>query len=203
MKYASWWLIIALLFFFTSEVFADEWYVAPIKGGPSIRVDVKHRGLCANVPNLPRDFKIEVIAPEHAAYTLRAKPVLYWRVNKAVKGTIAITIKEMERGSLPSKPLLEVLAVMVVKPGRHRFPLGNLGVRLEKNVDYIWTVAFVCDRKNRALDLGQSGGIRYVKKPKGVSYRDLKGLAQKGIWYDVFHRATDEQRNSLLKEVGL
>jgi hypothetical protein len=203
MKYASWSVIIALSFVFASEVFADEWYIAPIKGGPSIRIDVSHRGLCANVPKLPRDFKIEVIAPQRVAYTLRAKPTLYWRVNKKVKGTIAIKIEEMKRGSLPSKPLLEVLAVREMKPGYHRFSLGSLGVRLKRNVDYIWTVALVCDRERRALDLGQSGGIRYVKKPKGVSYRDLKGLAQKGIWYDVFHRATDEQRNSLLKEVGL
>ena len=203
MKYASWPVMVALSFVFTSEVLAQEWYVAPIKGGPCIRVDVGHRSLCANVPNLPRGFKIDVIAPERVAYTVKAKPTLYWRVNKKVKGTFVLTVEEMSSGFSFSEPLVDKFFKLTAKPWRlQKISLAKLRVRLKKNVDYKWTVALVCNKKMRSSDIGQSGGIRYVSKPWRVK-RNWRTLAKNGVWYDAFRRASKNKRKRLLREIGL
>jgi hypothetical protein len=196
--------MLTLLFLFASTAVAEPKieYVAPKKGGPSIRLDPDARGNCPSVRGLPSDFKIEVVAPEHLGYTIKAQPVLYWRINKKVRGTIALTIEEMV-SDFSFKPLLEMSASLSVKPGLHNYSLSGLKVHLEKDVDYLWTVALVCDRENRSLDIGQSGGVRYVDKPKGVRFKDLKELAQKGVWYDVFHRVGRANRQRLLNQVGL
>ncbi len=204
MKYASWSLMLTLLFIFANEVVAQDYfrYVAPIKGGPSIRVEPDARGICPSVPNLSSDFKIEIVAPERLGYTIRAQPTLYWRVNKEVKGTFALTIEEMTE-DFSFKPLLEMSASLSVKPGLHNYSLSGLKVRLKKDVDYKWTLALVCDRENRSLDIGQSGGVRHVDKPKGLRFKDLRELAQKGVWYDVFDNAGRANRQRLLNQVGL
>lgn len=206
MKYASWSLISTLLLLFTSVVVADDegylTYVAPKKGGPSIRVAPNARGICPNNPQLPSDFKIEVIAPERLGYTVKAQPVLYWRINTEVKGTFALTIEEITE-DFSFKPLLEMLVDREVKPGLNNYSLSGLKVQLKKDVDYKWTVALVCDRENRSLDIGQSGGVRYVDQPTGVRFKDLRELAQKGVWYDVFHRAGKANRERLLHQVSL
>ncbi len=205
MKYASWSLILTLLFLFTSVVVADDGYltyVPPKKGGPSIRVEPDARGICPSIPSLPSDFQIEVIAPERLGYTIKAQPVLYWRINKEVKGTFALTIEEITE-DFSFKPLLEMLVNREVQPGLHNYSLRGLKVHLKKDVNYKWTVALVCDRENRSLDIGQSGGVRHVDKPKDVRFKDLRELAQKGIWYDVFHKAGKANRERLLNQVSL
>lgn len=199
-------MIIALSFVFASEILAEDfvWYVAPEIGGPSVRVDVQHRGLCANVPNLPSNFKLELIAPERLAYTIKARPTLYWRVNKKVKGTFAFSIEEIGSGFSFNEPLVDQTFKLTTKPNKlQKISLTKLGVRLKKGVDYQWTIALVCDNRMRSDDLGQTGGIRYVKKPKGVGFKNIKKLAQHGVWYDVFHRANKTERKRLLNEIGL
>jgi hypothetical protein len=203
MKYTSWPVMVALSFVFACEVLASEWYVAPIKGGPSIRVDVSHRSACDNVRNFPKRFKIDVIAPERVAYTVKAKPTLYWRVNKKVRGTFVLTVEEMSSGFSFNEPLIEKFFRKTAKPWRlQKISLTKLGVRLKMNVDYKWTVALVCNKKMRSTDIGQSGGIRYVSKPRHVK-RNWETLAKNGVWYDAFRRANKSQRKRLLKEIGL
>lgn len=196
-------MIIAL--FFASEVLAENfWYVAPEKGGPSVRVDVQHRGLCASVPNLPRHFKLEVIAPERLAYTIKAQPTMYWRVNNKVTGTFALTIEEMGSGFSFNEPLVDKFFELTANPDElQKISLAQLGVRLKKGVDYKWTLALVCDKRMRSTDLGQTGGIRYVNKPAGVSSKALKELARHGVWYDVFNWVSEAERQHLLKQIGL
>jgi len=214
MKYASWSLILAMSVLFASEALARGIfnYKPPARGGSSLRMATNVRaGTCPKVPNLHKDFKIEVIAPEALADTIQRRPTLYWRVNNDVKGTFRLTIQEQASGFSYPEPLLDdkkLLSNAVVKAGElQSISLAVLRTSLKKKTDYTWTVALVCDPNQRSLDISQTGGIRYVNKPKGISsrmrIRDLKKLAQNGVWYDVFQRADSKQRQNLLEQVGL
>jgi hypothetical protein len=208
MKYASWSIILAMSVFFASEALAQSVfnYKPPPRGGSSFRMPTNVRGTCPKVPNLPKGFKIEVIAPEGLAHTIKAQPTLYWRVNKTVKGTFRLTIQEANGFSyLVDDKKLRSNAWL--KGGEiQSISLRHLKTSLQKNTDYSWTVTLVCSNQ-RSADISQTAGIRYVNKPKGVSSRmrtsDLKKLAQKGVWYDVFDRASLKQRENLLKQIDL
>ena len=203
MKYVSWPLIITMSLLFASEVLAQRvQYTPPQKGGPSLRVDPAFRSSGCSIPS---DFKLHVIAPEHLAYTISPQPTLYWCVNKELEGTFALTITEMESGFSFSEPLVEKSFDWKVEPGEYNeISLADLKTHpLKNNVDYKWTVALVCDKKNRSLDIGQTGGVRYVSKLKrSVKATDLNKLARKGIWYDLFENAKSK-REDLLNQIGL
>jgi len=215
MKYASWSLIVAMSVFFASEALAQGVfnYKPPPRGGSSLRMATNVRGTCPKVPSFKKGLKIEVIAPEGLAHTIHAKPTLYWRVNKKVRGTFRLTIQEQASGFWFSEPLVDDKKLFfsnphLVKAGQlQTISLASLDTPLEKNTDYTWTVALVCDPNQRSLDIAQTGGIRYVDKPRGVSSRmrtrDLKKLAQKGVWYELFHHANSKQRRDLLEQVEL
>jgi hypothetical protein len=213
MKYASWSLIVAMSVFFASEALARGVfnYKPPPKGGSSLRMATNVRGTCPENKHFPKGLKIEVIAPEGLAHTIHAKPTLYWRVNKTVRGSFRLTIQEQGSGFSFPEPLVDdkrLLSNAVVEAGKlQSISLASLKTPLEKNTDYTWTVALVCDPNQRSLDIAQTGGIRYVDKPNGVSSkmrtRDLTRLAHNGVWYELFHHANSQQRQDLLEQVEL
>lgn len=205
MKYVSWPLIITMSLLFASEVLAQRVYYSytpPQKGGPSLRVDPAFRSSGCSIPS---DFKLHVIAPERLAYTINPQPTLYWCVNKKLKGKFRLTITKMGSGFSFSDPLVEKSFAQEVKAGEYNeISLAGLEKQLENNINYKWTVALECDKDKRSLDIGQTGGVRYMNKlKKSVNTTNLNKLARKGIWYDLFENANSTQREDLLKQVGL
>jgi hypothetical protein len=188
-------------------------YKPPLRGTPAARVGGGTRGEGDDAP------AVYVLAPEHAGLTSQMQPVLYWYLSRAVKADYEfVLIAEADY-----EPLVEIMLTGVESDGIQRIALADLGVSLQPDVQYQWSVAIVMDAQQRSGDVLASGVIEYVKAPTAIITRAenaqgeerVRHYAGAGLWYDAL-QSLDEQilsqrgsarlqqvRASLLKQVGL
>ncbi len=162
---------------------------------------------------------VTTLAPRHRGLTLEASPTLYWFVSRdTVDRQEIVIIDDRDRmpiyqGTLPASG----------GAGFQSVDLALLGVELETDVDYRWTVAVVHDPERRDRDTVAAAEIRRVTAPVEITSRrndanrSERGhvLARQGIWYDALdflsreiERSPDEMglaklRAQLLLSVGL
>jgi hypothetical protein len=188
-------------------------YKPPLRGTPAARVGGGTRGEGDDAP------AVYVLAPEHAGLTSQPQPVLYWYLSRAVKAEYEfVLIAEADY-----EPLVEIMLTGVESAGIQRIALADLGVSLQPDVQYQWSVAIVVDKQQRSGDILASGMIEYHQPPDAMMTRlanaqgeeRIRHYAGAGLWYDAL-QSLDEQilaqrestrlrqvRVSLLEQVGL
>ena len=186
----------------TAQQGEEPEYNPPSRGAPAGRVGGGTRGL--RVPPLA------ALAPDHTGLTISGQPTLYYFVPESA------AVRAVLRPA--AEPLAQPLFDKDLPPGRagiQRLELKSLGVTLQPNVDYRWTVSDA-----RA---SSTGYIRRIDPPLDLA-RKLNGvpagrsrytlLAREGVWYDALDevsRAADaapagvaaRHRAALLEQIGL
>lgn len=162
---------------------------------------------------------LEVLAPDHAGFTVSAQPTLYWFVSKRIETDAELTIVD----DTSVDPLFELKLKPPIESGIHALSLKEHGVQLKPDVAYQWFVAVVVDPGQRSYDVIAGGEIKRVAQPnelaKQVQSVGAQGAprayAEAGIWYDaldglsaqISDRPDDaglrQQRADLLDQVGL
>lgn len=174
------------------------------------RVGGGSRGGTDNAP------MVEVLVPEHVAFTTEARPMLYWYQSKASNVTFEVSVTEPKN----PKPLMLLQTSQPTSAGVHSF---RVTAELKPSVRYRWSVAVVLDPQNRSQDVVAYGVIKRVEPSPDLAAKlaqapdqDKPALyAQSGIWYDALESlstqikkspgddALKQERSSLLDQVGL
>lgn len=157
-------------------------YVPPLRGAPSFRVVAATRGPSSQV-------FLATLAPDHAGWTTRAQPTLYWYVSEAVDGLIEVTIVDDEE----IDPVLEVRLRGPLRAGTQAFDLEEQGITLTEGKEYRWSVSIIHDVEQRSKDTFAEGAITKVapslslKESLEAAGRDERPrlLAEAGFWYDA------------------
>ncbi len=128
--------------------------------------------------------------PNHIGYTTKTQPTLYWYVSKPVSAQFEFTLQQKtDPYSFDYvEPLVETTFYSSVNAGIHALSLARYNVRLEKGVEYTWSLLIKCDINNDSRNPVASGAIKYVAPSYDLSRRfnrtratDLPGLyAQNG-----------------------
>ena len=174
---------------------------------------ITFRGVTEDLPS------VDVLAPEHVAFTVEASPTLYWFAAADVDrdGDIGI-IDDMS-----PNPLLEVRVAAPVRAGFHAISLAQHGVTLKPGVTYRWLVS-LRSRDELGSPLGYSSGAIERIEPTAELRAELAeadgasrghALSANGLWYDAlsfFSHWIEQhpqdtrlraQRAALLEQVGL
>jgi hypothetical protein len=188
-------------------------YVPPKRGAPLARVGGGSRGVDDNLPY------ISVITPEHAGFTSKSQPVLYWYISDAMKTRFEFALINED----DIDPMVEVTSEQEMKAGLNSMNLADHGVSLESGVSYQWSVALVADANKRSSDIVSSGQIEFLELT-AAQKADLEAasaeervriLAREGYWYDAFDALSEliasdpgnnelrTQRAALLEQIGL
>jgi hypothetical protein len=159
---------------------------------------------------------VEVLVPEHLAYTTEARPLLYWYQSKASTVTLEVSVTEPKN----PKPLMLLQTSKPTSAGVHDF---RITADLKPSVRYRWSVAVVLDPQNRSQDVVAYGVIKRIEPSPDLAAKlaqaadpDKPALyAQDGIWYDALESlstqikkspnddALKQERASLMGQVGL
>jgi Domain of Unknown Function (DUF928) len=187
-------------------------YQPPAEDLAPRRVGGVTRGLPAATP------WVEVLAPDHLGLTLSESPTLLWFLSAATGARIEVTLVDPRR----SAPLVEAV-VAGARAGIQVFDAGRYGVKLERGVQYEWSVAVVTDPEQRSRDMVTGGAIMLVAPADALRSRlraidvdhRAAALASAGIWYDALavlsgrvaahpgDHALQADRAALLEQAGL
>jgi hypothetical protein len=175
------------------------------------------------------DFALRLLVPKHTGKTLDAQPTLYWWVSQALSDAqftlILDKVPENTENFEFSDPLVEIPLLMSVAPGIQALPLSKIkpDFRLEKDVEYQWTLLIACHPEFPSLDIKATGSIMRVEPnaqlsaalSENPSAEKLPALyAQHGIWYNAIGTLSEQilksqdkglrkTRANLLEQVGL
>lgn len=155
------------------------------------------------------------LAPGHVGLTISASPSLFWHIDSVPTQGVAVVFTIRDDTSID--PLAEITLPSFSRAGIQRLRLVEHAIKLEPNVEYMWSIALVADADQPSKDIISSGFIRRVSRPKALSTESRDGLefAQAGIWYDALEALSDDVdehpndrrarflRSSLLREQKL
>jgi hypothetical protein len=181
-------------------------YRPPRRGSPQGRVAGGVRGATA----LPQPL---ALAPDHVGHTLRSTPSLFWHIDGTPPETARIVFTLVLVDGV--EPILERELPIPAATGIQRVRLADLGVSLDPEVDYAWSVSLLAG-DDRAADLVSEGALRRVGAD-ALEGRppSARAFAEQGLWYDALEALSDAleavpgdaelgaQRDSLLRQAGL
>lgn len=134
---------------------------------------------------------VEVLAPQKAN-TLSPQPVLYWWLHDIKPGAeLLLDISDDRSGDiLLSKPL-----AMPNSTGLQKINLRDLGLKLEANRTYQWSLILSPDKNNPSLDQFAGAAIRHVKADAELAAQladstdasRVNLYARNGYWYEALH----------------
>ncbi len=184
-------------------------YRPPSRGAPLSRVGSGSRGHGDQLP------VINVLAPDHAAFSSTPQPKLYWFISEPHPADIEITISRDD----VIEPVLEVNLGPAKKGGVHSLSLADYDISLEPGKTYRWYVALIVDPKARSQDHGMGSALIIdptAEVPQGATPLEQGiALAESGLWHDAIETlsqgirqqpgdsALHEARAALLEQVGL
>ena len=178
-------------------------YNPRIRNAPEVRIDGNSRSIDMSSPSL------YVLAPEHAGYTIKEKPTLYWYQSKPTNAKFEFSIV----GEDPTKPVFTIGYTPAPGSGIQSIRLTEHKVLLKKGIQYSWYVTIIPDAERRTKDIFASGVIEHIDPPlkvaKGLTSKSKKDLAyilaEEGIWYDALdilsHLIESDPDNTLLREL--
>ena len=146
-------------------------------------------------------LQLEALAPNHAGRSLTPSPRLFWRLNEVPEGG-AFSLDIVSTGS-PQTAVVEELPVpRPAGPGIQEIDLADLGVALETNEEYRWSIAHRVDEWAPPTAFA-IGWIRYAPTDDTLSTRladapagDRPAIfADSGYWYDALSDAIDLMRS--------
>lgn len=187
-------------------------YIPPARGRALHTAAGGTRGISGDA------VRLAVVAPtDHIALTTRAQPTLYWFVSEDTATRIDVTLAD----ETSIDPLLELTVPGPVKKGIHALRLADMGLELDEDRVYHWSVALVSDATRRSNDKFAEGMIARTPVTSGL-VRALEGAeesfapyALSGIWYDAMDelfgaienkpasRRLRRQQIALLEQVNL
>lgn len=158
-------------------------YKPPVSGAPAVRATGGTRAGGEKGPSL------DVLAPEHLAFTSQAQPTLYWYQSQPAQADFELTITEPKK----PKPVLAVSGGASSTAGIHSIPLSKHKVSLATGVAYQWSVAIIPDPSNRSKDILAKGMIKRLDAPADLLEKAAAAepaeraviFAQAGYWYDA------------------
>jgi uncharacterized protein DUF928 len=145
------------------------------------------------------------LAPAHVAETLRARPKLYWSVDRPHPGPVIFTLNRPDADG----PACELTLASPTRAGASAIDLAACPKELEPGIEYEWFVAVVADPDKRALDQSTQAWIRRISPPTDLdpSKATPAELAHHGLWYDALERAVTQRDQamweSLLGELSI
>jgi hypothetical protein len=154
------------------------------------------------------------LAPEHVGRTADPSPTLYWHLVGAPPRSGEFRLRLEEAGARIAERRLDLPA----EPGVQATSLRALGIALEPEREYAWSVEYRGDPAAAEADAVGQGWIRRVERAVAVngSPRErAERLAGASLWYDALEvlereiarepRAADarEARRALLESEGL
>ncbi len=140
------------------------------------------------------------LVPEHVGQTVSEQPSLFWYID-ALPAEDALVYFTLTN-ELEIDPIAEIRLSDLSKIGIQRVDLAEHGIKLERGIEYEWTVAIIVNPKQRANDIITAGSIIVVDEPGGLE-PSARSYAAHGLWYDAIATAPDDFRADLLREVGL
>jgi hypothetical protein len=186
-------------------------YVPPPRGAPGSRMGGGTRSARTDAC----DAQLEALVPEkHVGITTQSQPILQWSLSSKVPCRVDFVLNDSRK----PQPVVEKTLEGPFSAGIHQVELSRLGVELEPNVEYEWSVAIVRDPERRSRDTVAGGPVmRHAPLvTAGRSGGELASLyAQEGVWYDALAALSAgidahpddaqlrEDRAELLEQVGL
>jgi hypothetical protein len=203
-----------ILFSFTTVLALNSWisfsllslpvsakeiaYKPVVSGVPTRRVGAGNRGVCKQLPEIDKDFSLQVLVPEHLGQTIWAQPTLYWSLSKPINAKFSFTLGQpaSEDFSKVPEPLVdETWEKKSVEAGIHALSLEQRGVSLVKNTEYEWSISIECDPNNPSANIVAKGTIKRVEPAAANLQADVKETtpaaqlpyiyAENGLWYDA------------------
>jgi hypothetical protein len=140
------------------------------------------------------------LVPEHAGQTVSAQPSLFWYLDALPSEDTPVYFTLTNE--LEIDPIAEIQLPKLSEAGIQRVDLAQHGIKLERRIEYEWTVAIVVNREQRANDIVTAGWVIVVDEPAGLE-PTAHSYAAHGLWYDAIATAPDDFRADLLREIGL
>jgi len=219
-------IILTLLGLFTSSAQAENIIYNPLT---RTEIDIRRvpedaRGPCDRVAVVTNDdFVLRVLVPEHTGLTTQPQPILYWYVSEPVSAQFVFQLEQKAKVNSFDyfEPLIKTTFDLSVETGIHSLSLAKYdNVKLEKDIQYIWSLSLVCDPYNPSVNRLAVGTIMHVEPSpeltetfKQTPATDLPYLyAKEGFWYDALHSLSElikktpnfrKIRAELLQQVGL
>ncbi|HXZ86813.1 MAG TPA: DUF928 domain-containing protein [Myxococcota bacterium] len=131
------------------------------------------------------------LAPTHVAETIRARPKLYWAIDRLHPGPVIFTLNRPD----VDEPVCELNLASPSGAGASAIDLAACPKDLEPGIEYEWFVAVVADPAKRALDQITQAWIRRVPPPAELDAAKAtpSDLAHHGLWYDALERAVAQR----------
>jgi len=179
-------------------------YNPPRRGTPRAKVGGGVRGVRVQPKPL-------TLAPPHVALTGRPTPTLYWYLEALPEAgaTAFFTLTGVDA----SEPVVEQEIGVPKATGIHHVDLASLGVALEPETEYQWSISIVRDPERRDLDLVDSSYLwRLAAVPVAATTAEL---AAESLWYEALEsamataasddqsEASDAELKALLEQAGL
>jgi len=186
-------------------------YVPPEISFPGRRIGAGTRGM-------GRQASLQILAPDHLAYTTEEQPTLYWYLAEPTTTRIDFTIRD----ETSVEPLADVTLPQPAQAGVQAVRLADHGVRLRIGMNYHWFVSLVTDPERRSRDFTVGAWIsRREADPSlrgrltAAGGREPSVYAESGLWYDAIaalssriaaaprDAALRQHRAALLEQAGL
>jgi hypothetical protein len=155
------------------------------------------------------------LAPGPVALTISESPSLFWHIDALPGEGVRVMFTITDDRAI--EPLKEITLATPSKAGIQRLRLVELGIELEPEINYMWSISVVSNAESDSNDDVSTRYIRRVQRPQALDAGSQDGLelAEAGIWYDAFEamsNAVDDHpddkrsrslRNALLREARL
>jgi len=183
-------------------------YKPPRRGSPRGRVAGGMRNASVALP------EPLALAPDHVAETISASPSLFWHLDGTPPETARIVFTLIEEGAVA--PIVERQLALPATAGIQRVRLADLGVTLDRDVEYEWSISLQPSADDHTTDVVSQRYLRRVD-PSELAGRapSARAFAEQGLWYDALEALCDSidlepadvelraQRDSLLRQAGL
>lgn len=155
-------------------------YSPPRRGTPRAKVGGGVRGVAA----LPRPL---TLAPPHLALTGRPAPTLYWYLEALPEAgaTAFFTLTSLDA----IEPVVEQELSVPQATGIHPVDLASMGVALEPETEYQWSISIVRDPERRNLDLVDSSYLWRIAAAQVPDAATTADLAAESLWYEALESA--------------
>jgi hypothetical protein len=190
-------------------------YRLPKVGKPRGRIGGGRRGPISGVAD------VRALVPDHVGQTTSAQPSLYWYLAEPVSGDVILELTVIDETSID--PMLDRRLDHPASAGLQRIRLAELGLSLEPDQEYQWSVAVVPDPQDHSKDVVASGWMQRIPASDALAAQlaaaGPEGAAtvygEAGLWYDMLDAAFEriranpgseayrDQLAAVLEEAGL
>jgi len=195
-------------------------------GAPERRVGAASRAPADRKDTLgegSRALMIAVLTPKEIGLTIKVQPTLYWFASRPISQPTNLIVEEQGEHERPVVPIVNYRIPGGIAAGIHPISLERLGVKLEPDKNYAWSVEVVLDPDRPSKNLVATGGLQPIAPSEALRTRLRSSkseehpalYAEAGIWYEALSALSDliaahprdpiwrQERSGLLQQVDL